>query len=278
MFALIAKSSNASDASRGQAVLIESPAVVPTTQSTFWGLSVRTRMIWSARPWLPPLRSCNLMTSVGNMGVGLRSSTAGPRRTSFVTCVITAQCYRLSGLAPLSVPRLVFACVRLGTCGRLYQLPAHAFDTWVDHRGPQRVNGLMVFYSNIAYTAGRCSGGAIVSCFATHQSSLSAHGGHDGCGGRAYLLGLSLSVFAPAKGRGRRRYPGSGGGRGARLVSRPRPASHLYLGFLVSFAFGASDSSWSRCSIAMYSTWISSKAGLAVLGRGLSFSSVARSS
>lgn len=49
----------------------------------------------------------NLMTSAGNMVSGSAIDRFGPRRTSFVTCVITAVLSLGVGLAPLSVPGLV---------------------------------------------------------------------------------------------------------------------------------------------------------------------------
>ena len=59
----------------------------------------------------------NLMTSVGNMVSGSVIDRFGPRRTSFVTCVITAVLSLGVGLAPLSVPGLVFAACVLGLAG-----------------------------------------------------------------------------------------------------------------------------------------------------------------
>ena len=105
----------------------------------------------------------NLMTSVGNMVSGSVIDRFGPRRTSFVTCVITAVLSLGVGLAPLSVPGLVFAACVLGLAGGFINTCTHAFPGYLESttEGRTRVNGLMVFYSNIAYTAGPLLGGAI---------------------------------------------------------------------------------------------------------------------
>ena len=107
----------------------------------------------------------NLMTSVGNMVSGSVIDRFGPRRTSFVTCVITAVLSLGVGLAPLSVPGLVFAACVLGLAGGFINTCTHAFPGYLESttEGRTRVNGLMVFYSNIAYTAGPLLGGAIVT-------------------------------------------------------------------------------------------------------------------
>ena len=116
----------------------------------------------------------NLMTSAGNMVSGSVIDRFGPRRTSFVTCVITAVLSLGVGLAPLSVPGLVFAACVLGLAGGFINTCTHAFPGYLESttEGRTRVNGLMVFYSNIAYTAGPLLGGAIVSCFATQSVYL----------------------------------------------------------------------------------------------------------
>ena len=166
----------------------------------------------------------NLMTSVGNMVSGSVIDRFGPRRTSFVTCVITAVLSLGVGLAPLSVPGLVFAACVLGLAGGFINTCTHAFPGYLESttEGRTRVNGLMVFYSNIAYTAGPLLGGAIVSCFATQSVYLLMAG----MMGVAAVLSLGChECVAPAKG--------------------------------VSLRLARSIR-WSRCSTVMYSTWISS--------------------
>ena len=141
----------------------------------------------------------NLMTSVGNMVSGSVIDRFGPRRTSFVTCVITAVLSLGVGLAPLSVPGLVFAACVLGLAGGFINTCTHAFPGYLESttEGRTRVNGLMVFYSNIAYTAGPLLGGAIVSCFATQSVYLLMAG----MMGVAAVLSLGChECVAPAKG------------------------------------------------------------------------------
>ena len=170
----------------------------------------------------------NLMTSAGNMVSGSVIDRFGPRRTSFVTCVITAVLSLGVGLAPLSVPGLVFAACVLGLAGGFINTCTHAFPGYLESttEGRTRVNGLMVFYSNIAYTAGPLLGGAIVSCFATQSVYLLMAGM---MGGRA-LLGLSRVRCSRKRGKAEGRYSGRHGRGCATYVSRPRPAPHLYLG------------------------------------------------
>ena len=141
----------------------------------------------------------NLMTSAGNMVSGSVIDRFGPRRTSFVTCVITAVLSLGVGLAPLSVPGLVFAACVLGLAGGFINTCTHAFPGYLESttEGRTRVNGLMVFYSNIAYTAGPLLGGAIVSCFATQSVYLLMAG----MMGVAAVLSLGChECVAPAKG------------------------------------------------------------------------------
>ena len=182
----------------------------------------------------------NLMTSAGNMVSGSVIDRFGPRRTSFVTCVITAVLSLGVGLAPLSVPGLVFAACVLGLAGGFINTCTHAFPGYLESttEGRTRVNGLMVFYSNIAYTAGPLLGGAIVSCFATQSVYLLMAG----MMGVAAVLSLGChECVAPAKG------------------AKPTTtcASSLYRAFWVSLR-SARSIRWSRCSTAMCSTWISS--------------------
>lgn len=200
----------------------------------------------------------NLMTSVGNMVSGSVIDRFGPRRTSFVTCVITAVLSLGVGLAPLSVPGLVFAACVLGLAGGFINTCTHAFPGYLESttEGRTRVNGLMVFYSNIAYTAGPAARRCHRELFC-HAIGLSAHGGHDGCGGRA-LLGLSRVCCSRKRGEAEGRYSGAAGRGCATYVSRPRlAASSLSRAFWVSLRLARSIR-WSRCSTVMYSTWISS--------------------
>ena len=211
----------------------------------------------------------NLMTSVGNMVSGSVIDRFGPRRTSFVTCVITAVLSLGVGLAPLSVPGLVFAACVLGLAGGFINTCTHAFPGYLESttEGRTRVNGLMVFYSNIAYTAGPLLGGAIVSCFATQSVYLLMAG----MMGVAAVLSLGChECVAPAKGEAEGRYSGRYGRGCATYVSRPRLAPHLYLGlfgFLCVWRVRfAGVVVLSRCAQRGYRL-----AGLAVLGRGPHF-------
>ena len=73
----------------------------------------------------------NLMTSAGNMVSGSVIDRFGPRRTSFVTCVITAVLSLGVGLAPLSVPGLVLPRASWGLRAALSTPVRMRFrDTW----------------------------------------------------------------------------------------------------------------------------------------------------
>ena len=184
----------------------------------------------------------NLMTSLGNVVSGSVIDRFGPRRTSFATCAITAALSLGIGLAPLSVPSLVFAACFLGLAGGFINTCTHAFPGYLESttEGRTRVNGLMVFYSNIAYTAGPLLGGALVSCFATQSVYLLM----------AAMMGiaavLSLGCYesvAPARGEKRSEGILAGMVDGARLTFRDRDLRIIFIsGFLGFFAFGAFDS------------------------------------
>ena len=184
----------------------------------------------------------NLTTSVGNMVSGSVIDRFGPRRTSFVTCAVTAVLSLGIGLAPLSVPGLVFAACFLGLAGGFINTCTHAFPGYLESttEGRTRVNGLMVFYSNIAYTAGPLLGGAIVSCFATQSVYLLMAG----MMGVAAVLSLGChECVAPAKGE--KQTGGILGGmvEGARLTFCDHDLRLIFIsGFLGFFAFGAFDS------------------------------------
>ena len=184
----------------------------------------------------------NLTTSVGNMVSGSVIDRFGPRRTSFVTCVITAVLSLGIGLAPLSVPGLVFAACVLGLAGGFINTCTHAFPGYLESttEGRTRVNGLMVFYSNIAYTAGPLLGGAIVSCFATQSVYLLMAAM---MGVAAVLsLGCHESVVPP---KAEKQKGGIFGGmvEGARLTFCNHDLRLIFIsGFLGFFAFGAFDS------------------------------------
>ncbi len=181
----------------------------------------------------------NLMTSAGNMVSGSVIDRFGPRRTSFVTCVITAVLSLGVGLAPLSVPGLVFAACVLGLAGGFINTCTHAFPGYLESttEGRTRVNGLMVFYSNIAYTAGPLLGGAIVSCFATQSVYLLMAG----MMGVAAVLSLGChECVAPAKGEKPKGGILGGMAEGARLTFRDHDLRLIFIsGFLGFFAFGA---------------------------------------
>lgn len=159
-----------------------------------------------------------------------------------MTCVITAVLSLGVGLAPLSVPGLVFAACVLGLAGGFINTCTHAFPGYLESttEGRTRVNGLMVFYSNIAYTAGPLLGGAIVSCFATQSVYLLMAG----MMGVAAVLSLGChECVAPAKGEKPKGGILGGMAEGARLTFRDHDLRLIFIsGFLGFFAFGAFDS------------------------------------
>lgn len=98
----------------------------------------------------------------------------------------------------------------------------------------------MVFYSNIAYTAGPLLGGAIVSCFATQSVYLLMAG----MMGVAAVLSLGChECVVPAKGEKPKGGILGGMAEGARLTFRDHDLRLIFIsGFLGFFAFGAFDS------------------------------------
>lgn len=189
----------------------------------------------------------NLMTSAGNMVSGSVIDRFGPRRTSFVTCVITAVLSLGVGLAPLSVPGLVFAACVLGLAGGFINTCTHAFPGYLESttEGRTRVNGLMVFYSNIAYTAGPLLGGAIVSCFATQSVYLLMAG----MMGMAAMLSLGChECVAPAKGGKPKGGILGGMAEGARLTFRDHDLRLIFSVSFMAFPFCPARNSIHRVS------------------------------
>lgn len=143
----------------------------------------------------------------------------------------------------MSAPGLVFAACVLGLAGGFINTCTHAFPGYLESttEGRTRVNGLMVFYSNIAYTAGPLLGGAIVSCFATQSVYLLMAAGTMGV---AAVLSLGChECVAPTKVEKSKGGILGGMAEGARLTFRDHDLRLIFIsGFLGFFAFGAFDS------------------------------------
>lgn len=106
----------------------------------------------------------NLSTSVGNVISGPVVDRLGPRVTAAWTLVVTALGALVVGLVPTSAPLLLFASVMLGATGGFINTCTRAWPAYLrsDHDGLVRLNGQLVFYSNIAYALGPVFGGVIV--------------------------------------------------------------------------------------------------------------------
>lgn len=106
----------------------------------------------------------NFATSFGNVVAGPVVDRIGPRRTVVASLAASAAGSLVVGLCLTSAPKLFFAAVMLGLTGGFINTCTKAFPAYLtdDHDELQRVNALMVFYSNIAFAMGPVVGGVIV--------------------------------------------------------------------------------------------------------------------
>lgn len=184
----------------------------------------------------------NLATSVGNLTAGSVIDAIGPRKTTMGVCAFSALTSLIVGISPWSVPMLFFAAVTLGVSGGFINTCTHAYPGYLlpDLTGRQRLNGLMVFYSNIAFTLGPIFGGALVSVFSTQSVYLfmalmmvAAYVCAHGC----------YEVLSPQRDAGARVGVFSGMAEGARMTFGSHDLRLIFVsGFLGFFAFGAFDS------------------------------------
>lgn len=116
----------------------------------------------------------NLSTSVGNATSGPVVDRFGPRVTAVWTLVASVVGALVVGLAPTTAPLLFFASAMLGLTGGFINTCTRAWPAYLrsDHDGLVRINGQLVFYSNIAYAMGPVFGGLIVRHAPSHATFL----------------------------------------------------------------------------------------------------------
>ncbi len=184
----------------------------------------------------------NLCVSVGNALAGPAIDRVGPRRVAMVTVALAAVSSLVMGVVPISVPSLIFAAVFLGICGGFLNTTTHAYPSYLqpDEQGRQRLNGLLVFYSNIAFTLGPVAGGLLVGVLPTNSVYLFM----------AVVMAVTFLFARDCKERVKPageddRLTGviSGMVEGARMTFDNRDLLVIFVsGFLGFFAFGAFDS------------------------------------
>ena len=96
----------------------------------------------------------NLAASVGNFASGSVIDAIGPRKTTIIVCALTAVVSLAIGLAPITEISLMIAAFALGLSGGFLNTSTHAYPGYLvaTLTGRQRLNGLMVLYSNIEFT------------------------------------------------------------------------------------------------------------------------------
>ncbi len=184
----------------------------------------------------------NLCVSAGNALAGPAIDRVGPRRVAMATVAVAAVSSLVMGMVPISVPSLVFAAVFLGFCGGFLNTTTHAYPGYLqpDEHGRQRLNGLLVLYSNIAFTVGPVAGGLLVGVLPTNSVYL-------------FMAAVMAVTFLFARNcRERVRPAGDGDApvgvvsgmvEGARITFSNRDLLVIFVsGFLGFFAFGAFDS------------------------------------
>lgn len=116
----------------------------------------------------------NLATSIGNVAAGSVIDSIGPRKTTVAVCAFSTVTSLSIGLGPITEASLIIAAAALGVSGGFINTCTHAYPGYLiaTLTGRQRLNGLMVFYSNIAFTLGPIFGGALVSTFSTQSVYL----------------------------------------------------------------------------------------------------------
>ena len=116
----------------------------------------------------------NLSTSLGNMASGPVVDRFGPRVTAVATLLASVVGALVVGIAPTSAPLLFFASAMLGATGGFINTCTRAWGAYLtnDHDRLYRLNGKVVFYSNIAYALGPVVGGIIVTYAPSHTTFL----------------------------------------------------------------------------------------------------------
>ena len=188
----------------------------------------------------------NLTTSLGNATSGPVVDRFGPRLTAAWTLVASVVGALVVGFAPTSAPVLFFASAMLGLTGGFINTCTRAWPAYLTsgHDKLIRLNGQLVFYSNISFALGPVFGGIIVQ----HAPS------------RATFLFMAVSMAAAIpcalsareklrperdddEERGAAGQLLSGMAEGARITFADRTLRTIFVaGFLGFCAFGAFDS------------------------------------
>lgn len=184
----------------------------------------------------------NLATSIGNVAAGSVIDSIGPRKTTVAVCVFSAITSLVIGLGPITEISLMIAAAALGLSGGFINTCTHAYPGYLiaTLTGRQRLNGLMVFYSNIAFTLGPIFGGALVSTFSTQSVYLFMAATMAAAG----VLALGChEVLQPEREEDTKTGILSGMADGARMTLQNHDLRLIFIsGFLGFFAFGAFDS------------------------------------
>lgn len=184
----------------------------------------------------------NLATSIGNVAAGSVIDSIGPRKTTVAVCAFSAVTSLSIGLGPITEASLIIAAAALGVSGGFINTCTHAYPGYLIETltGRQRLNGLMVFYSNIAFTLGPIFGGALVSTFSTQSVYLFMAAAMAAAG----VLALGChEVLQPEREEDAKTGILSGMADGARMTLQTRDLRLIFIsGFLGFFAFGAFDS------------------------------------
>lgn len=184
----------------------------------------------------------NLATSIGNVAAGSVIDSIGPRKTTAAVCAFSAVTSLLIGLGPITEASLIIAAAALGVSGGFINTCTHAYPGYLiaTLTGRQRLNGLMVFCSNIAFTLGPIFGGALVSTFSTQSVYLFMAATMAAAG----VLALGChEVLQPEREEDAKTGILSGMADGARMTLQNHDLRLIFIsGFLGFFAFGAFDS------------------------------------
>lgn len=190
----------------------------------------------------------NLCNSLANAAAGPVIDRVGPRKTALITLVAMLVMSVFMGIVPPSVPTLMFAAVMMGLGGGSINTCTRTYPVYLAQGRARlaRLNGLMVFYSNIAYAAGPIAGGVLAGLFPTRVVFLFMAV----ClvGAIAVTWGCRETVTPPREENEEQDQNDklsviAGVIEGARITMRTHDLRLIFVsGFLGFFAFGAFDS------------------------------------
>ncbi len=189
----------------------------------------------------------NLCNSLANAAAGPVIDRVGPRKTALITLVAMLVMSVFMGIVPPSIPTLMFAAVMMGLGGGSINTCTRTYPVYLAQGRARlaRLNGLMVFYSNIAYAAGPIAGGVLAGFFPTRVVFLFMAV----ClvGALVVTWGCRETVTPPREENSKLKDDKlgvvSGVIEGARITMRTHDLRLIFVsGFLGFFAFGAFDS------------------------------------